>query len=72
MRGFAGLGPAHDPEKVFQIGKGPGGVFVLASEHIDYFGRFHFDRLAPIGGGPCGTEIPLKVREGRFHANQIV
>jgi len=72
MRGFASLGPVHDAEEVFQIGKGPGGLFVLASEHIHRFGRLHLDRLAPVGSGPCCAEISLKVCEGRFHANQIV
>jgi hypothetical protein len=72
MRGLAALGLAHDAEEMLQIGKGPGGVLVLASEHINHFGRFHLDRLSAIGGGPCCAEIPLKVCESRFHANQIV
>jgi hypothetical protein len=72
MRGLAALRLAHYAKKMLQIRKGPGGVLVLASEHINNFGRFHLDGLSAIGGGPCCAEVPLKVREGRFHANQIV
>jgi hypothetical protein len=72
MRGFAALGSVHDAEQVLQVSEGAVGLFVLASEHIHRFGRFHFDGFAPVGSGPRGAEVPLKVREGRFHANQIV
>jgi hypothetical protein len=63
---------AHDAEEMLQIGKGLGRVLILSSEHINHVGRFHLDCLAPIGGRTCCAEIPLKVCEGRFHANQIV
>src|ERR1035438_3250569 len=45
MRGLTELGLAHDAEEMLQIGKGLGGVLVLASEHINHFGRFHLDRI---------------------------
>jgi hypothetical protein len=67
MRGFAAVGPVHNAEEVLQIGKWPGGLFVLASKHIHRLGRFHLDCLTPVSSGPRCAEIPLKVCEGRFH-----